>query len=82
MNEQQHPVSLPSVPWGTITLQFDHEEFRKGYVVGRALYFEDITEEEPGRAPMLTCLQAARVVVIGGETSPFRFDEEEQERPL
>ncbi len=72
----------PSVQWGTITLQFDHEEFQKGYVMGRASYFEDSTEEEPGRATPLTCLQAARTIVIGGDTSPFRFDEEELEYPL
>jgi hypothetical protein len=70
-----------SVPWGTVTLILDNEEFRRGSLAARRWYFEDIYgkdsrgPEEPQRATRLSSEEVLRLVVMPDQQARYHFDE-------
>ena len=75
-------AQTPCVQWGTITLVFDNEAFRKGLLAARQWYFQDMygedgrpPEEPPQHAVHLTSETVLRLVVMPDEQGRYHLDE-------
>ena len=73
------------IQWGTITLVFDNEAFRKGFLSARKWYFADMSgadgrnPEEPHHAVELKVEEVLRLVVMPDEQGRYHFAEMDME---
>jgi hypothetical protein len=71
------------VPWGSVVFHLNHDEFRKAFADGRRYYFEDIHNEHPDRAIMLTATDAvSQIAVRDQEAERYHFDLEGIDHPV
>ena len=62
------------IPWGNVTLDLDHETFRKAFSSGRSLSFDDCEYDRPHVACRINSLDAAGSVLDEDGTGGYRFD--------